>query len=287
MPKIHDFSIEVPAKWVLAGEHSVLRGKQAFTFPYPEFTLKLSYRKNPKMKELTISANPFQSQVKALIGRAFEWLGVSTDLLGGGELDIQSQIPIGAGLGSSAALSVAVARLAIWKANAPEDKWIQLATHLEDVFHGRSSGMDVNAIAYAQPILYSFNAETREQKAEPVKLGCMPKFKLFDSGKRGQTRECIERVNTWMNANPGSQYDEQMHQATQTAKEAMRIFADDPDKALAMLAQSLNQAQECYEKWGLITPELMTQKQELLKQGALAVKLTGSGLGGFWIALWK
>lgn len=285
--QIHDFSIEVPAKWVLSGEHSVLRGKKALAFPYPEFTLKLSYRKNPAAKELTISANPFQSQVKSLIGRAFEWLNVNPDLLGGGDLDIQSQIPIGAGLGSSAALSVAVARLAIWKANASEDRWIALATHLEDVFHGRSSGMDVNVIAYAQPILYSLNAETREQKAEMIGLGCMPTFKLYDSGKRGQTRECIERVQSWIQVNAQHPYDEQMHEATLMAKDAMAIFGEQPDVALKMLAQAMNQAQACYEAWGLVTPELMTQKQELLKQGALAVKLTGAGLGGFWIALWK
>jgi mevalonate kinase len=288
--QIHDFSIEVPAKWVLSGEHSVLRGKQALAFPYHDFTLKLSYRKDADAKkELTISANPFQSQIKALIGRAFEWLDVRADLLDGGEIDIQSQIPIGAGLGSSAALSVAVARLALWKANASEDRWIPLATHLEDVFHGRSSGMDVNAIAYAQPILYSLNSESREQKAEVLNQVCMPKFKLYDSGKRGQTKECIEQVNAWMKGQGENsiRYDAQMHEATQMARHALHEFADHPERSLENLAKAMNLAQNCFETWGLITPELMTQKQELLKQGALAVKLTGAGLGGFWIALWK
>ena len=46
-------------------------------------------------------------------------------------------------------------------------------------------------------------------------------------------------------------------------------------------------AQQCFETWGLVTPELIEQKYELLKQGALGVKLTGAGLGGFWVALWK
>jgi mevalonate kinase len=285
--QIQEFTIEVPAKWVLSGEHSVLRGKQALAFPYPDFTLKLSYRKDPDAKELTISANPFQSQIKGLIARAFEFLNVSTDLLDGGEIDIQSQIPIGAGLGSSAALSVAVARLAIWKANSSDDRWIPLATHLEDVFHGRSSGMDVNVIAYAQPILYSLNAETREQKAEVLKPGNLPTFKLYDSGKRGQTRDCILKVQQWISEQELHTHDEEMHEATQLATQALAEFTDDPDPALKKLALAMNQAQHCFETWGLVGPELMTQKQELLKQGALAVKLTGAGLGGFWIALWK
>lgn len=283
----NEFSIEVPSKWVLSGEHSVLRGKQALAFPYPDFKLKLTYRRDLGQKELLISANPFQSQIKSLIGRAFEWLEVKSDLLDGGEIDIQSQIPIGAGLGSSAALSVAVARLAIWKANASEDQWIPLATHLEDVFHGRSSGMDVNVIAYAQPILYSLNFETREQKAEVLEPTCLPTFKLFDSGKRGQTRECIALVNEWSKTNSHLEFDQKMHEATLASTKALAEYAEHPEASLAALSLAMNQAQHCFETWGLVTPELMNQKQELLKQGALAVKLTGSGLGGFWITLWK
>ena len=37
------FTTRVPAKWVLVGEHSVLRGGQAVAMPYPELGLSLSY----------------------------------------------------------------------------------------------------------------------------------------------------------------------------------------------------------------------------------------------------
>ncbi len=39
------FETRVPAKWVLTGEHSVLRGATALAFPYPALSLNLFYSK--------------------------------------------------------------------------------------------------------------------------------------------------------------------------------------------------------------------------------------------------
>ncbi|MBS1958960.1 MAG: hypothetical protein JST80_05765 [Bdellovibrionales bacterium] len=283
MLKTSEFSIEVPAKWVLTGEHSVLRGTRALAFPYPEFTLSLTYRAGGTKPgtELTITANPFQSQIKALLGRACEWLKADSNLLGRGELEIQSRIPIGAGLGSSAALCVAVARFVLWKTQSQVDHWIPLATHLEDVFHGKSSGMDVNVIAHGQPILYSM-----VNKSTPLpEIKKLPRFELYDSGKRAQTRDCIKQVCTQPEmTRPG--LDQKMEEATQLSLEALREYPESPQAAEAKLARAMNQAQACFEAWGLVPTELLEQKNELLKQGALAVKITGAGLGGFWVALW-
>lgn len=278
-PKISEFSIEVPAKWVLCGEHSVMRGKHAIAFPHPEFTLSLAYRNSNG--ELTITANPFQSQIKSLLGRACEWLKIDPKVLDGGELEIQSRIPIGAGLGSSAALCVAVTRFVLWKAQASVEHWIPLATHLEDVFHGKSSGMDISVIAHSQPILYSM-----AERAVPLtEIKKTPRFELFDSGKRGQTRDCVKQVAT-QPAMTQSVLDDKMEEATSLSLQALREFGTDPLAAEAKLARAINQAQACFEAWGLVPAELVEQRNELLKQGALAVKLTGAGLGGFWVALW-
>jgi len=281
-PKISGFSIEVPAKWVLSGEHSVLRGASAIAFPYPQLSLKLMFREHDT---LSVTANPFHSQIRQLVGRSCEFLKKDARLFSTGEIDIQSQIPIGAGLGSSAALSVAMARLAIWKTGANLDEWIPLATHLEDVFHGKSSGMDVSVIAHSQPILFSM--ENHAQVLGELKR--LPKFELYDSGKRGQTKLCIERVNQWRLANPESskRLDYQMAQATGEAFLALKGFEHDAKTSEQALARAMQNAQACFEEWGLVSQELLDQKQELLKQGALAVKLTGAGLGGFWIALYS
>lgn len=280
--KVSEFSIEVPAKWVLTGEHAVLRGKQAIAFPYSAFSLKLSYQ---VADQFSITANPFQTQIKQLIGRALEYLELNENAFKTGELHIQSQIPMGAGLGSSAALCVAIARLVLWKTGASTEHWIKLATHLEDVFHGKSSGMDVATIAISEPILFSL--ERPPARLEGITK--FPRFELYDSGKRGETRDCIERVKHWQKANPHllTRFDEQMGDATDLSLAGLKTFQTEPDAGCEQIARAMSLAQNCFETWGLVTPELMEQKHELLRQGALAVKLTGSGLGGFWVALWR
>ncbi len=292
-----EFKIEVPAKWILSGEHSVLRGKRALAFPYPHFSLKLKFQEQSGL--LSITNNPFQSQILELFNRAEKWLrekGRITEVpfLKNGIIDIQSSIPIGAGLGSSAAICVALARLALWKADPTqvnEEIWIELATYLEDVFHGKSSGLDVTVAVLSQPVIYSKRSDSSALVRQ--KLERFPKFELYDSGSRGATRECILRVQQWMNAHPhlAARVDDLMGSATEQACEALRAFGESKTEAQqrqaeVALGKAMEQAQNCFETWGLVPAELLIQKQELLNQGALAVKLTGAGLGGFWVALW-
>ena len=82
-------------------------------------------------------------------------------------------------------------------------------------------------------------------------------------------------------------FDDQMSESTRIAYQALINFSKSPRESEQQLARAMTLAQQCFETWGLVTPELIEQKHELLKQGALGVKLTGAGLGGFWVALWK
>ncbi|MBU6153553.1 MAG: hypothetical protein KGP28_04555 [Bdellovibrionales bacterium] len=276
-----DFSIQLPAKWVLTGEHSVLRGRTAIAFPFPRYSLKLMYR---EQDSISIAPNPFQSQIRKLIEIAMKFLKVPGNAFPGGEVEIHSEIPIGAGLGSSAALCAAIARLVLWKTRSDLSMWVPLATHLEDFFHGKSSGMDVNVIIHGAPVAFSIARGT--ERLESSRL--FPAFEWYDSGFRGNTRDCIERVLHWQKKNPHlkESVDDQMHEAGVLAREGIHEFQRDQESGESKIKTAMESAQNCFEQWGLVTPELLTQKSDLLRQGALAVKLTGAGLGGFWVALW-
>jgi mevalonate kinase len=279
--RVSDFGIELPAKWVLTGEHSVLRGATAIAFPFHRYTLKLVYR---EQGSFSITPNPFQSQIRRLMERAIDFLKMPGDVFPSGEVEISSAIPIGAGLGSSAALCAAIARLVLWKTRSDLSLWLPLATHLEDFFHGKSSGMDVNVIIHGAPLSFSV-----AEGAVPLDgIRAMPSFEWYDSGFRGNTRDCIERVLHWQKQNPHLKelLDQRMQQAGLFAREGLERFHASPVEGEAKIKESMELAQSCFEQWGLVTPELLTQKFDLLKQGALAVKLTGAGLGGFWVALW-
>jgi len=276
------YRIEVPAKWVLTGEHSVLRGRSAIAFPHSAMKFSLTYHPDSNKE---IAANPFQSQIRLLIGRATEFLKVPLEV-DESKIEFQSQIPIGAGLGSSAALCVALSKFVLASAGKNEDLLVPLATHLEHFYHGKSSGMDISAIAaHTHPILYSMD----KGATLIAPLGSLPRFELYDSGKRGSTKECVQKVKHWQQTMPHlvEHYDDQMAESTRLAHEALLSFSKFPRESEDKLAESMKLAQQCFETWGLVTPELIEQKHELLKQGALAVKITGAGLGGFWVALWR
>ena len=276
-----DYEVKVPAKWVLSGEHAVLRGSEAIAFPHPDFSLILQYRR--AANEQIFGQN--RSRYRELFSKACALLGTPMPLELEGELEIQSTIPQGAGLGSSAALCVAITRFAIWHTGSDSSQVIRIATQLEDGFHGKSSGMDVNAIVHHAPILFSMNAGARPLDA----LRRVPVFRFSDSGLRGKTRECVEQVNRWRERSLelALQFDLQMQKATELAVNGLESYSSGSRDGLSLLKESMELSQNCLETWGLITPELFQQKQELLERGAKAVKLTGAGLGGFWVSLWE
>ena len=282
--KSDHWSVTVPGKWILAGEHSVLRGMSALAFPYPQFQLSLEYQSVQTLLE--IQANGHESEVQRLITRGAEWLKVPLANFDQGKIKITSTIPIGSGLGSSAALCVAASRFVLWKSGQSVDRHreIALATHLEDLFHGKSSGLDVSVIAENRPLLFSI--ENRGIGIEmPLKF---PRVELIDTGMRGKTIDCIARVKAWQSqyALRAADVDQKMNEATLVAKSALESFDRNPVSAQSQLVMAMGHAQECLEEWGLVPDQLLTQKSEFIKKGALAVKLTGAGLGGFWSVLW-
>ena len=191
------FSVRVPAKWVLAGEHAVLRGAEAIALPHPELGLWLRFE--PGGSVLRVA----NAESEAMVREALELAGVAPP---NGALTIESTIPRGAGLGSSAAFAVA---LASWLAPEPDRQ--RFAKAIEDRLHGgTSSGMDVAVVLSGKPI--------RFRKGEPavaLELARLPRFTLHDTGVRSLTSACIAKVAELhaRDAGEAERIDQQMIQA--------------------------------------------------------------------------
>ncbi|HWU44642.1 MAG TPA: hypothetical protein VN132_14420, partial [Bdellovibrio sp.] len=54
----------------------------------------------------------------------------------------------------------------------------------------------------------------------------------------------------------------------------------------ALLSQAINQAGECFEQWNLNEGAPAKHIQWLRENGAIAIKPTGSGGGGYVLSLW-
>lgn len=283
MTALPSFQIRVPGKWVLVGEHSVLRGVEAITLPIAppcdSFALTLTYTPGLEpFRILPIEADP---HVRPLI----EKLAVEAKT---GVLTIESRIPPGAGLGSSAALCVAFVRWAEYMRHGsgflPELSWVTAeATRLEDHFHGKSSGMDVAAVSYGEPIVFS-----RAGGARPLGLSRLPRFTLHDTSLRASTRACVEKVRRLVAEQPAqaAAIDERMQIARNMAEKGLRAYFRSEAEGLKAVAGAMELARGCFEEWGLIPPEVSALMARLREEGALACKPTGAGGGGFVVALW-
>lgn len=274
-------TIEVPGKWVLAGEHSVLLGKPAISLPLKDQTLKLHFKPDESSDELTIFPPDFEKDIRILIEIASKKLDVSPPK--SGALTIESTIPYGAGLGSSAAMSVAITRW-LGGEELPTSRVIEVATRLEDHFHGKSSGMDVATAATNEPIRYIKSAGPF-----PLEVDRLPRFSFHDTGLRSKTRDCIELVSLFREARKETSrhYDDLMEQAASQGELGLIRFNEgEVGRGLELIADAMDLTNQCFEAWNLVPDHVKDIQRLLRQQGALAVKLTGAGKGGFLVALW-
>lgn len=275
------FKITLPAKWVLTGEHSVLVGATAVALPHPSLSLTLEFTPDPSLRSLVYHPEHTQEILSQLISEL-----VQTELPSG-RLSLMSQIPIGAGMGSSAALCVAITQWLAPVLGLARDQIIEFATQLEHKFHGKSSGMDVAVIASQMPI--AFRRAQGLSGIQKLEVSNLPRFTFHDTGTRSRTRDCIEKVEKYRRDDPQAAQasDQRMGQASLIAVDGLRKFhSGEKHEALELLKRAIVDAQACFYDWGLVPQEAKQLEHELYAQGALAVKLTGAGGGGMMIALW-
>jgi diphosphomevalonate decarboxylase len=283
------FHTRVRGKWVLAGEHAVLRGADAVTLPHPEFALEIDYTP-ASSGALEVVPSSAQSVVSEILSSVLNSPSGKISQPAG-KLEIKSTIPIGAGLGSSAALCVAMGRwLAPFLGITNPAGLQEFATQLEHRFHGKSSGMDVAAIVAGEPIAFAMPSSNKEKSgATPLGIQKLPKFTFHDTGLRARTSDCVAKVEKLRDKDPklASQLDEQMSSASKLAVEGLLQYNANPSQqALETIATAMRRAQECYYSWQLIPSQAQKLEDELRAQGALATKITGAGDGGMIVALW-
>jgi mevalonate kinase len=281
------FDTQVPGKWVLAGEHSVLRGATAVALPHPEFGLTLSFDPAGDSSELKVEPESATSLIQELfqaVKEAWEAEGMSF-YNPVGKLKIESTIPMGAGLGSSAALCVAMTQWMAEPLSIPKADQAEFATQLEHRFHGKSSGMDIAVIFAGEPISF-----VKGGKVRSLGVKKLPRFTFHDTQLRSRTSDCVLQVENFRVEAPtlAMQVDEAMGMASRMAMEGLIQFdAGRKKEGLELVQRSMLISRDCFYSWELVPSETKQLEEEILAQGALAVKLTGAGGGGMLVALWE
>lgn len=278
-----DFYQETFGKWILTGEHSVLRGAPALVFPLPEKKMVFRFWSSDQSFDLKFSGSrgkEVEILSWALVERLFKRLGIDRAQVQG-LLEIASELPVGTGLGASAALCAGMAHWSFYMGWISGGESYGLARFLEDLFHGESSGVDVAVALSGQGLRF-----VREGRRDPIICRWQPHLYLSYSGIRGVTSECVTKVKEQLRINPprGFEIDQRMARSTEVAETA--LGKENQEMGLELLIQSLELARSCFEDWQLIPDEMARHCSKLRALGALALKPTGSGGGGYVLSLW-
>lgn len=194
------------------------------------------------------------------------------------EVAIEPEVPSRAGLGSSAALAVAVIRALAELSGEPlsEDEIEARAGRAEAIFHGKASGIDA-AVACRGGLLRFVRGEP------PVRVeGCPPLPAVVAQVEpRAPTSEMVARVARVYEAEPrrvGAIFAE-----IAALVEAAEGRVADGD--LAELGRLMDRNHRLLSELDLSTPALERACRAARAVGAAGAKLTGAGGGGCMIAL--
>lgn len=280
----NSFSKKVYGKCILVGEHAVIRGSPALVYPVREKFLDVSFENS--FQEFS---GEFEGQMKEDLSLVF-W-GVLEKALKiinkkhsdlHGKLKINNQVPVGAGLGASATLCVALGRFFQYMEFVAEEELYEFCRQLENLFHGESSGVDIASTLTGEPIQFQRPHQIEKLNLQNAKW--RPNLYLTYSGQRGSTAECVRMVKELFlkDEKLALQIDEQMKSSVLQMREG--LFKTD---GLKDCTESILRAQACFVQWGLTQGALDTEMERLKSFGALATKPTGSGRGGYVLSLWK
>jgi mevalonate kinase len=266
-------------KAILLGEHAVVYGVPALVVGLDRGVEAVARRPDDATRSLRIGDGPpVTPDDGSALGRALSALLDACSVDAPVALEATSALPIGAGVGSSAALGVACARALAETFALPTspDLEQQRALAWERVFHGNPSGIDTAAAALGGCLLY-----TRGSPPEPLRLRGPLTVALAYSGQSASTKKMVEGVARLRERRP-ELFDKQLDGIRSLVGNA-RLALEAGD--LVGLGKLMDLNQMILSGWMLSTGEIEELCAAAREAGALGAKLTGAGGGGCVVAL--
>jgi mevalonate kinase len=279
-------SASAPGKIILLGEHAVVYGQPALAVPVKQVRATVEvwpseYRgvwidaPDIRLKaELHILSrdHPLASSLHTL----FFSLGI--DPFPNLNIRISSTIPIASGLGSGAAVSVALIRAlsAYLGQPMPDEEVNKLAFEMEKLYHGTPSGIDNTVITYARPVYF--------MRGKPIEtLKPRERFTIIigDTGLPAPTKESVADLRKL--------WEKDRHLWEGIFTEVGRIVNEARHAIeygkIKELGELMDRNHELLQQLTVSSSELDRLVEAARKAGALGAKLSGGGRGGNMIAL--
>ena len=193
-------------------------------------------------------------------------------------VSIVSTIPSERGMGSSAAVAVALTRAFFdWQQNdLAKELLLDYVDFSEKIAHGNPSGIDAAATSGSEAIYF-----IKGQPITSFPLTIDGFLLVADTGIKGQTRTAVKSV--------AHLFDTQKHQTSQAISRLGHLAQKAKEailhNQLTQLGQAMTTAHETLQQLGVSNQKLDELVSLALANGAFGAKLTGGGRGGCMIAL--
>ena len=274
-----------PAKIILFGEHFVVHGTKAILAAIDKrvtitstFTDNKTIKVNSQLGAIEVSISSSHEEVKSEF-RPFVYLAnemiTSNQDVNGLEITINSDIPIGVGLGSSSACCVAAAASisGLFKELSSEDI-LHLSIEAEKTIFPNTSGADCTVCTYGGMIEYP----SIEKIDNTFGLNLL----IANSMIPHNTKSSVEKVNKFKE-NDEERFSQLCDLETKLIDEVITAMKNN-DVTTFGLKMSENQK---YLEEIQVSNETINGMISSLKEISLGIKITGAGDGGCIIALVK
>ncbi len=276
-------------KAILIGEHFVVFGGTALAFPvlgaHLEVTLKASPRDRNRvwLEEEHPDSKRILDACRRGLAEMTDGQRYRLDMVVSGNLDS------GAGLGASAAFSVAFARAFLnLQRRSDEDLVAQTAFEMERAFHGHPSGIDSTTVAFEVPCYLKtgekfVNGSEVGASAGFLDIAPGAVFLLADTGERRSTSAAVSSIKTFAETTRGGKIVSKLVDISETI--ALQTAAAMQDADYEYVGSMMNENHYLLRALEVSTPKLERLRLGALGAGALGAKLTGAGNGGYLLAL--
>jgi mevalonate kinase len=285
-----------PAKVILLGEHFVVYGEPAIVLAIDRRAYaKVSKREDRKLyirsanlslsgffddgsfkieqgeaKEARMKFDPVKNAIESTLQKREEKVGLN--------VEINSTVPVGAGLGSSAAVvaATAAATAELLEVKLSKEDIFRITFEAEKIVHGTPSGIDPAISTFGGALLFQMDTGFKPLDARtqiPLVVG--------DTGVERSTRIQVEKVRSLVEKYPRV-VEPIMKAAREIVLRAIEALKENDLETLGAL-MNINHALLCGVGVSDESLEWLTSAGR--KAGALGAKLTGAGGGGCMIAL--
>jgi mevalonate kinase len=311
-----------PGKIILFGEHAVVYGRPALAVPVTQVHADVEITDSDSAgiwihaPDIDLHAElntlPSDHPLASVIHNLFFLARTSPSLIRaersgneveagrgvGGEgrfpdlnINITSTIPVASGLGSGAAVTVALTRALSSHINysMTDEEINAFAYEIEKLHHGTPSGIDNTVVTYAKPVYFVKESPSPAGRGARGEGATVEIFKvrhpftivIGNTGISAPTKESVADVRKLWEADK-AKGEVVFDEIGKIANKARVAIERGKTKELGAL---MNQNHALLQEITVSSPELDALVSAARKAGALGAKLSGGGRGGNMIAL--